>query len=126
MSSDPAAAGPGEVRHGDDLADAVAAAVRAVPGVVDLHAGTFGEVATYLPGRRVTGVRVRDDGVAVHVVLRFGVPVLDTAQRVRAAVQVLAPGPVDVSVEDVVEAVDEPAGDRADGPASPASAGRRG
>lgn len=91
--------------HGEDLADAIAAAVLAVPGVVDLHTGTFGEVATYLPGRRVNGVRVRGDGIEVHLVLRFGAPVLDTAEAVRHAVQALTPGPVDVAVQDVVEDV---------------------
>ncbi len=92
------------------LADAVADAVRSVPGVVDLHTGTYGEVATYLPGRRVNGVRVRDDGVEVHVVLAYGAPVPQTAHRVRLAVQALTPGPVDVTVQDVVgiSADDEP------------------
>ncbi len=86
-----------------DVADSVAAAVLSVPGVVDLHPGSFGEVATYLPGRRVSGVRVRADGTAeIHVVLRFGVPVLETADRVRAAVRALVPGQVDVTVQDVV------------------------
>lgn len=89
--------------RGDDLADAVAAAVLAVPGVVDLHTGTFGEVATYLPRRRVNGVRVRGEGIEVHVVLRFGMPVLATAEAVRHAVQALTPGSVDVTVQDVVE-----------------------
>ena len=52
----------------DDLADRVAAAVRNVPGVADLHTGAFGEVATHLPGRRVGGVQIRADHCAVHVV----------------------------------------------------------
>lgn len=96
------------VRHDDDAAaasDAVAAAVLAVPGVADLHSGTYGEVATYLAGRRVNGVRLRPDGSAeVHVVLLFGVPVLGTADLVRRAVQAVRAGPVDVSVQDVVAA----------------------
>ncbi|MFD4183444.1 hypothetical protein ACFWPB_20405, partial [Rhodococcus sp. NPDC058514] len=37
-------------------ADLIADAVLAVPGVAGLHGGMFGEVATYLPGRRVLGV----------------------------------------------------------------------
>ena len=44
-----------------ELVDRVAAAVRAVPGVHDLHGGAFGEVAAYLPGRRVPGLRVGSD-----------------------------------------------------------------
>jgi hypothetical protein len=85
-----------------DLADAVAAAARAVPGVADLHTGAFGEVATYLPGRRVNGVRLRDDVTEIHVVLTWGSPLLVTADRVRAAVAALVTTAVEVTVEDVV------------------------
>lgn len=84
------------------MADQVAAAVLAVPGVAGLHTGAFGEVATYLPGRRVDGVRVRADRCEVHLVLSWGSPVLATADRVRAAVAPLVGTVVDVSVEDVV------------------------
>jgi len=94
------------------LADAVATSVRAVPGVADLHPGTFGEVATYLAGRRVSGVRLGPDGSAeVHVVVRMGVPVLATADLVRAAVAAVVPGPVDVAVQDVVGASSDTGGD---------------
>lgn len=86
----------------DDLADRVAAAVRAVPGVADLHTGAFGEVATYLPGRRVEGVQIRTDLCAVHVALYWGVPVLETADRVRTAVWPLVGTRVDVTIEDVI------------------------
>ncbi len=86
----------------DELADRVVAAVRAVPGVADLHAGPFGEVATYLRGRRVAGVQLRGDRCAVHVVVFWGAPVLATADLVVAAVRPLVGGVVDVTVEDVV------------------------
>jgi uncharacterized alkaline shock family protein YloU len=82
-------------------ADLVAQAARSVPGVHDLHGGVVGEVATYLPGRRVTGVRLRDEGCAVHVVLDWDADIAGTAERVRAAVRSLVSGPVDVTVEDV-------------------------
>lgn len=85
------------------LADEVAAAARAVPGVVGLHTGTFGEVATYLVGRRVDGVQIRPDSCAVHLVLAWGAPVLATADLVRAAVAPLVGTPVDISVEDVLD-----------------------
>ncbi|GAA1897689.1 Asp23/Gls24 family envelope stress response protein [Lapillicoccus jejuensis] len=82
--------------------DALVDAVLGVPGVVGLHAGALGEVATYLPGRRVPGVRVRDGVVDVHVVLAEGAPLRTTAVAVRAAVATLVPGAaVDVTVEDV-------------------------
>ena len=37
--------------------DAVAAAVRGCAGVAGLDGGQFGEVASYLPGRKVAGHR---------------------------------------------------------------------
>ena len=88
-----------------DPADLIAAAVTAVPGVAGLHGGMFGEVATYLPGHRVTGIRTNADGVTeVHVTLTFGAAVRDTAARVRDAAAGVAGGVVDVTVEDIVAA----------------------
>ena len=85
-------------------ADAVAAAVTAVPGVAGLHPGMFGEVGTYLPGRRVPGVRIAEGRTDVHVSLVYGVPVRSTAARIRDVVANLIGGPVDVTVEDVIPA----------------------
>ena len=85
-----------------ELADVIAAAVTAVDGVADLHGGMFGEAATYLPGRRVPGIRLAEDGTEVHVSLLFGYPLRSTAEAVRDAVAPLVTGPVHVTVEDVV------------------------
>ncbi|OBB68799.1 Asp23/Gls24 family envelope stress response protein [Mycolicibacterium monacense] len=85
----------------EDPADVVAAAVKAVPGVAGLHGGMFGEVGTYLPGRRITGVRMADGVTEVHVVLQFGSTVRDTAARIRDVVTAAVGGIVDVYVEDV-------------------------
>ena len=83
-------------------ADRIAAAVGALSAVVRLHGGTFGEVATYLPGRRVTGVQVGEQRIAIHLVALLGPPVHQAAEAVRAAVTPLAEGmPVDVVIEDV-------------------------
>ncbi|GEK22025.1 Asp23/Gls24 family envelope stress response protein [Cellulomonas xylanilytica] len=82
-------------------AEIVAAAVLGVPGVVRLHGGRFGELGTYLPGRRVTGVRIDDDGTEVHVVVDDLAPVPETAARVQRAVSAVAPMPVRVHVEDI-------------------------
>ncbi len=87
-----------------ELADVIAAAVTAVDGVADLHGGMFGEAATYLPGRRVPGIRLGDDGTEIHVSLQFGAPLRATAEAVRDAVAPLVSGPVHVTVEDVVRA----------------------
>lgn len=84
-----------------DTADRVARAVLAVPGVHDLHGGVLGEVATYLPGRRVTGVRLREHDTQVHLVLSWGAPVTATTEAVRARVAEIVPGTVHVAVEDI-------------------------
>lgn len=85
-----------------DVADLIAAVTVAVPGVVALHPGRRGEVATYLPGRRVVGVRLGPDVVEVHISVTYGASVLDTAHLVHAAVADIAPSPVEVTVEDIV------------------------
>ncbi|OLR91838.1 hypothetical protein [Actinokineospora bangkokensis] len=88
--------------------DVIAAAVRAAPGVADLHGGRFGEVATLLPGRRVTGVRVRPDEVTVSVVGRYPATVAEIGTDVRAAVGPLD-RPVHVLVSDYAPATpDDP------------------
>ncbi len=82
-------------------AELIARAVLAVPGVHELHAGVLGEVATYLPGRRVNGIRLRRTGCDVHVTLDWGAPVGRTSDQVRTAVRPLVSGPIDVTVEDI-------------------------
>ena len=86
------------------VVDAVAAAVLACPDVTGLSAGRVGEVATYLPGRRVPGVRLREDRITVHVTARYGRPVAEIASQVRAAVRPLVGGrPIDVGIDDVTD-----------------------
>lgn len=85
-----------------DDAERIAAAVIAVHGVAGLHAGMFGEVATYLPGHRVLGVRVGPDRVDVHVSLALDAPVRPTATAIQRAVAAITDLPVDVTVEDLV------------------------
>ncbi len=95
---DAAATAPAPV----ELEDRIAAAVLDVPGVDSLHGGAFGEVATYLPGRKVHGVRTGPDGTEVHVTVVYGPPVRAVAEQVRRAVLAVGPGPVQVTVEDLV------------------------
>lgn len=95
---------PGAAQAPHELADFVAAAAVSVPGVAGLHSGTFGEAATYLPGRRVIGVRLGEEVAEIHLTLVYGAPVLETAERVRAAVGPLVSTPVEISVEDIVPA----------------------
>ena len=83
--------------------DAVAAAVTACPSVAHLAGGGLtGQVATYLPGRRVEGVRVTEDAVEVHLATRWDVPIPQAAAEVRAAVAPLVGGrPITVAVDDI-------------------------
>ena len=81
------------------LADRIAAAVAGCGAVAAL---ADGPVATYLPGRTVPGVAVRDDLVVVAVVARLGRPLAEAAGQVRAAVGGVAPGlAVDVYIDDI-------------------------
>jgi hypothetical protein len=82
-------------------ADDIAALVLAVPDVVRLHAGRFGEVATYLPGRRITGIKLGTELIEVHVVVAGRVPVRETAQLIHAAVATSVATPVHVYIQDV-------------------------
>lgn len=83
-------------------------AVAAVPGVARLAAGRVSELATYLPGERIPGVRLTDDGLHVHVALKAAGDLRAVAGRVhQAARQALATGgtvpvpAVHVHVEDL-------------------------
>jgi hypothetical protein len=67
-------------------AEAVAAAVQGCAGVSALDSGRFGEVASYLPGRRVPGVVVRDRSVLVGVRSRWGVRAADLFAQIASAV----------------------------------------
>jgi hypothetical protein len=82
--------------------DAVAAAALSSPGVAGVSAGMAGEAATYLPGRRVDGVRVTGDEVEVHIIARWGLSLPAVADTVRLAVKPFAGGlPTSVYVDDI-------------------------
>ena len=82
--------------------DAVARVVAAVPGVESLSSGRVPEVATYLPGRRVAGIRVTDRDVEIHVKARWRRPLPEVAESVRAAVAPLVGArSVSVHVDDI-------------------------
>ena len=71
-------------------ADRIATAVQAGRHIAGLDGGRYGEIATYLPGRRVSGVRIRSDSVTVGVVGRYPATTTEIDACVRAAV-----GPLD-------------------------------
>jgi hypothetical protein len=88
------------VREPADIVAEAALACAAVAGLDD-----SGIVTTFLPGRRVSGVVLRDDVCEVSVVLRWdgSTPLPELAEAVRQAVVPVAGGRrVDVVVADVV------------------------
>jgi hypothetical protein len=99
----PAQAAPegGAIIDGIDV-DAVAAAVRACPGVSGLHGGRYGEVTTYLPGRAVRGVVVGGGRVRVQVRATWGTEAPPLAAAITAALTPLTGNrPVDVAIADI-------------------------
>src|SRR5947209_8280199 len=89
-----------------ELADRIAGAVTGCAAVAGLTgAAPGGPVATYLPGRTVSGVAVRAGEVEVCVVARYGLPLLEVAAQVRQAVAPLVPDQVvDVVIGDIAVA----------------------
>jgi len=97
--------GPAEPALVDGIdIDAVAAAVRGCPAVDDLDSGLLGGAVTYLPGRRVPGIRIDTDRVEVHVRGVWNQPVSLIAAQIRQALASLVTGrPVDVMLTDIAE-----------------------
>jgi hypothetical protein len=88
--------------------DLIAAAVSACSTVAGLSGGLVGEAATYLPGRRITGVRIDAVTVTVHVVGRYGPSMAEISADVIRAVTPLAGGrQVSVVIEDLALPGDE-------------------
>lgn len=94
----------GSVALYDVDADTVAALVLGCPAVAGLSGGPYGAAATYLPGRRVAGVRIGADAVEVHVVARYGPAVNEVAAQIRRALSGHVAGrTVDIVVEDLAD-----------------------
>ncbi len=88
----------------DALAELVASAVTAHPAVARLDGGVYGSVATYLPGRRLLGVRIGQgaEPVELSVVLHLQRPIPDVVRALRREVSALCGGAaVDITVSDV-------------------------
>ena len=102
---------PGGSRPGSAFIDgidinAVAAAVRGCAGVSGLDGGQFGEVASYLPGRKVEGIVVGGGRVRVQIRSQWAVPAPDLAAVIKAMlVPLTGQRPVDV----VIGNIDDPA-----------------
>ncbi|MCS5478457.1 hypothetical protein NYP18_02195 [Corynebacterium sp. YIM 101645] len=85
-----------------DVADRVAADIRAIPGVAGLHAGRFGEVALLYPRHRVNGLRVSPTALEVHLIVDLAAPrpLAEIAAEVRAVVAGFLDTEVDVFFAD--------------------------
>jgi hypothetical protein len=70
--------------------DRIATAVQASRHIASLDSGRYGEIATYLPGRRVSGVRIRPDSVTIGVIGRYPATATEIDAWVRATI-----GPLD-------------------------------
>ena len=82
--------------------EAVAERALRCRSVAGISTGPFGEVATYLAGRRVPGVRLSHGRLEIHVVACWGAEVPELAGEVREAVRPVAGTvPIDVHVDDI-------------------------
>jgi hypothetical protein len=85
-----------------ELADRIATTVIRCCDVAGLTQSPGFPVATYLPGRTVSGVAVRPAEIEICVVARYGTPLARVAAQVRQAVEPLAPGrAVDIVIGDI-------------------------
>jgi len=80
---------------------AVATLVRGCAGVSGLDGGRFSEAVSYLPGRKVAGVVVRDGRVRVQVRAQWAVPAPAAALLSTALVPLTGNRPVDVVIGDI-------------------------
>ncbi|MCW2530218.1 MAG: hypothetical protein JWM76_5078 [Pseudonocardiales bacterium] len=95
---------PAALVDGVDV-DAVATAVHGCATVDDLYSSPSASVASYLPGRRVAGIRVDDSSVTIQVRGHWGVAAGDLAREVRQAVRPwVGSRRVDVVIADVTDA----------------------
>jgi len=91
----------GTVVDGVDV-DALDAAVRACPAVASLAGDRR---ATYLPGRRVSGIAIDRDAVVIEVTARWGTALADLVHQVRSAAAPFADGRrIDLLLADIEDA----------------------
>jgi hypothetical protein len=96
-------------RHEADLVDEVASTVLRIAGIAGLHGGEFGEIATYLPGRRVAGIRLGPSGCEIHVTALYPADLPALGEAVRRYVEPVVGGPVSVVFQDIREPLAEQA-----------------
>lgn len=79
----------------------IADAVCRVDGVVGLHGGAHDEIATYLLGERVIGVRLDDASGEIHIVVDTRRPAHIVGNEVRAVAEAISNLPMTVVVADL-------------------------
>jgi hypothetical protein len=95
----------------DDLAEGVVdgidvddiyAAVLACPGVAGLGSGMIGELATYLPGRRVPGIRVTPELVQLEICAAWGPSAQQIGHQIFTALaDVVTDRPIEIAITDI-------------------------
>ncbi|MCF8571975.1 hypothetical protein L5G32_17035 [Gordonia sp. HY002] len=95
--------GPADAVEVGSVAEQIADAVLALPGVIDLHSGLFGEVATYMPGQRVSGIALRDEDGEVHIVADLTYDLQEVAAAVRDTAESITGLEFSVVVEDIAQ-----------------------
>ena len=82
--------------------DAVHAAVTTCPGVASLGSGTASSLTTYLPGRRLPGIRINPDSVELEIVASWGLSAAEIVRQIRHALTPVVDGRrVDVTIADI-------------------------
>jgi hypothetical protein len=104
--------------------DAVHTAVSNCPGVAAVGSGTLAALTTYLPGRRIPGIRINPDSVELEIVADWDATAAHIASEIRVAVAGLADGRrIDITIADIVLPGEQPSQD-GKGPPPPLAAAR--
>jgi hypothetical protein len=91
----------GTIVDGVDI-DAVHAAVSSCPGVARVGSGSLAALTTYLPGRRIPGIRINPDTVELEVVAEWDSNAGDISRSVQAVVADLVDArSVDITIADI-------------------------
>ena len=108
----------GTMVDGVDI-DAVHTAVNACPGVAGVGGGTLAALTTYLPGRRIPGIRINPDSIELEVVAEWNTTAAHIAADIRRAVVRLVDGRrVDITITDIVLPGEQPPADIEGSPAA--------
>jgi hypothetical protein len=89
--------------------DDIEAAVLGCPGVAALGSGTIGELATYLPGRRVAGIRVGPELVELEICAAWGPSAQEIARQIwEALAELVTDRPIEIVITDIAAPVVAP------------------